>query len=230
MSTPFCEHRIVPRKQRKSGYHHGNLRSELIQTSLQLIQEKGIRALTLREIGARLGVSRSAAYRHFADKAALLSAISEAGFIEFGNALEAAKSAAAPDFASQMDAMGRAYVRFAGENRAHFEVMFSEPLEPGYAAALAADRSFGILEQTIRDGQQSGAVQAGDSNLLARVVWAQIHGISILRLDGDPTAPEFVGFSGNILRGGLSKRSSHGISADRNPETPTRSADSPSVA
>jgi AcrR family transcriptional regulator len=54
--------------QARPTYHHGNLRAALIQGGLELIEEKGVRALTLREIGDRLGVSRSAPYRHFTDK------------------------------------------------------------------------------------------------------------------------------------------------------------------
>jgi AcrR family transcriptional regulator len=190
-------------RKRKPAYHHGNLRAAIIECSLDLIQEKGIRALTLREIGNRLGVSRSAAYRHFADKAALLAAISEAGFVEFGDALEAAKLGAAADFASRIEAMGIAYVRFANDHRSHFEVMFAEPPEPGCPPSEAGARAFGILEQTIREGQQRGEVRAGDSLLLARTVWALVHGTSMLRLDAEQ--PGFVQFSSEILRTGLDK-------------------------
>ena len=155
------------------------------------------------QVGNRLGVSRSAAYRHFTDKAALLSAISQAGFIEFGNVLKAAKDGAPTDFASRMDAMGVAYVRFVREHRAHFEVMFGEPPAPGSPAAEAGARAFGILEQTIREGQECGEVRPGDSKLLARAVWAMSHGISTLRLDGDAAEPRFIRFGSGILRIGL---------------------------
>src|SRR5271170_2322431 len=143
----------MPRKRR--AYHHGNLRAALIETSLELIEKKGVPALTLREIGARLGVSRSAAYRHFEDKAQLLAAISEAGFEQFADALELAR----------VSAMGLAYVRFAADHRAHFEVMFRPSDEPRMSPAGA--RAFAILEDTVREGQQSGDVRAGDSTALA---------------------------------------------------------------
>jgi AcrR family transcriptional regulator len=203
LSTPFCEHNVVTRKKPKPAYHHGNLRAELIDCGLRLIQEKGIRALTLREIGTRLGVSRSAAYRHFADKAALLSSISEAGFIEFGNALETAKFSTSDDFRSRLQAMGAAYLQFASEHRAHFEVMFGEPPEPGCPPSEAGARAFGILEQTIREGQERGEVRAGDSTVLARCVWAMVHGASMLQLDSAPGAPPFNDFSSEILMTGL---------------------------
>src|SRR5687767_1574078 len=61
-------------------YHHGNLRRALLDDALATIRTDGVEAVTLREIGARLGVSRTALYRHFADKQALLTAVATEGF------------------------------------------------------------------------------------------------------------------------------------------------------
>src|SRR5450755_4112149 len=110
--------------KRKRAYHHGDLRATLIEMGLEIVEEKGVQALTLREIGARAGVSRMAAYRHFANKHDLICAISEAGFSQFADAIAAAKSSASPDFASRMSAMAAAYVHFADEHRAYYDVMF----------------------------------------------------------------------------------------------------------
>lgn len=193
----------MPRKRR--AYHHGNLRASLIEAGLDLIEKKGIQALTLREIGTRLGVSRSAAYRHFTDKAHLLGEICEAGFTQFADALQSARDTAAPDFASRLSAMGLAYVRFAADHRAHFEVMFGQAYEP--RASVSGARAFGVLEGTIREGQQSGDVRTGDSAALARMVWSTVHGISMLKLSRD-LSPEgagtiFTNFCTEILRAGL---------------------------
>ncbi|MBZ5605079.1 MAG: TetR/AcrR family transcriptional regulator [Acidobacteriia bacterium] len=184
------------------------MRAALIECGLELIQEKGVEALTLREIGSRLGVSRSAAYRHFADKAALIEAVTEAGFLTFGDALQAAKDNTSGDFWTRMNAMARAYVRFANEHRPYFEVMFAVPPQPGCASAIAGERAFAILEQTIREGQEIGEIRPGDSTMLARAVWAQVHGISTLRLDA--TDPDFVALSSEVLRKGLSVSTSSG--------------------
>jgi AcrR family transcriptional regulator len=164
-----------------------------------LIEENGIRALTLREIGKRLGVSRSAAYGHFKDKVALLSAISDAGFAEFGKSMEAAKTGA-EGFAAQMDALAIAYARFASEHRAHFEVMFNALIEAGGGAAVENGRVFTILKETIREAQERGEVRQGDPALFARVVWALVHGASMLRTYADPT---FIRLSSEILRSGM---------------------------
>jgi AcrR family transcriptional regulator len=197
---------VFVKKKEKPPYHHGNLRAALIASGVELIEENGVRALTLREIGARVGVSRSAAYRHFADKAALLAAIREAGFIEFEKVLKAAKEGAGDDFARAMDAMGMAYVRFAEEHRAHFDVMFHLPPDQAIAQSEAGARAFAILQQTIREGQQSGQVREGDPTQLARAVWSLTHGVSMLRLKAESPEDSFIQFGSEVLRTGLAKR------------------------
>ena len=210
MST-LGENGFVRRRKPKTRYHHGNLRAALIQCGLELIERKGIHALTLREIGKQLGVSRSAAYRHFKDKAALLSAISEAGFLEFGNVVEAGRKDAGKGFATQMDAMALAYARFADEHRAQFELMFAALLETG-AAEIGGGRNLRILEEIIREAQQAGEVRQGDPVLLARVVWALVHGASMLRMSEDSEEPAFIRFSTEALRSGLSNRQMPSVS------------------
>jgi AcrR family transcriptional regulator len=169
---------------KKKTYHHGNLRAALIEAGLKLIASKGVPALTLREIGARVGVSRMAAYRHFSDKSALIAAIREAGFLKFGDALQQACDEAGSRFVPRMAAMTSAYVAFARQNPAYFDVIF----ETSNAArqpvgSVAGERAFHVLERTILDGQASGEVRPGDPELLACAAWALVHGISALHLD-----------------------------------------------
>jgi AcrR family transcriptional regulator len=185
----------------KPAYHHGNLRAALIQAGLDVIAEQGVRALTLREIGARSGVSRMAPYRHFANKEELLYAISEAGFTQFGDALEEARNSTAPDFPSRMTAMALAYVRFASEHQAYYQVMFphqgSEPVRQGPAGA----RAFAVLEETVREGQLSGDVRPDPPVDIARLVWSTVHGISTLGLEKDPGP--LTAFCARVLLDGL---------------------------
>jgi AcrR family transcriptional regulator len=179
----------------KKVYHHGNLREALIATGLQLIAAKGVRALTLREIGSLAGVSRTAAYRHFEDKSDLLAAISEAGFAQFADALDCATRSTTDAF-GRLNAMALAYVQFATDHPAYIEVMFG-PSNIAPAGGSGA-RAFEILVQTIREGQQTNELRAGDPVLLAQAVWAQVHGISMLRFGTD-----FVPFSSDVLRSGI---------------------------
>ncbi len=200
--------RASPARRR---YHHGHLRERLIEAGLELIQQKGVSALTLREIGARVGVSRMAAYRHFADRAALLAAISEAGFVRFGDWLEEARESAPRGrdaFTARMRAMAAAYVRFAAAHPAHYQVMFGTVSDPHTRPpSVPAARSFSILEDTIREGQATGVVRAGSSTDLARAVWCMVHGISTLastgRLGPDSADARLTLFCADILERGL---------------------------
>src|SRR5919106_2335734 len=127
----------IARKPRRS-YHHGNLRRALLDEALVTIRDDGVDGLTLREIGARLGVSRTALYRHFADKRALLTTVATDGFRALRQQLVAAwEGGGRGPTASQ--AMGVAYVQFAVANPSHYRVMFSrfvdpQPQEPALAA------------------------------------------------------------------------------------------------
>jgi AcrR family transcriptional regulator len=194
----------------KRPYHRGNLRDSIINESLALIAENGVRALTLREIGARLGVSRMAPYRHFTDKAALLAAISASGFRQFADALEEALGKAGEGFKERGEAMAVAYVRFAMEHRAHFEVMFGGGGEPQYLdeqGEIEANRAFSVLEAAVSEGQRRGEVIEGDSAALAKVLWALVHGISALGFEQKPKQEswkaDFTRFCAGVLQSGL---------------------------
>ena len=69
-------------------YHHGDLRRALVDQAVRTIQRHGVERLTLREVGRQLGVSRTALYRHFADKSALLAAVAAEGFRTFRLSLQ----------------------------------------------------------------------------------------------------------------------------------------------
>src|SRR3954451_1530991 len=103
----------------KRGYHHGDLERALVDTALRMIQEEGLDALTLRGVGARLGVSRTALYRHFDDKEALLARVASEGFKRFHEALAAAVARAEAAGTDPMLAMAAAYQRFARANPSH---------------------------------------------------------------------------------------------------------------
>ena len=207
MSTFLCENSFVRR-----AYHHGNLREALIRQGVRLIEENGVNALTLREIGDRAGVSRTAAYRHFSDKSELLTAISEAAFTEFANALEAARNSAAPNAFDRLDAMGRAYLRFAAEHRAYYEVMFGLGCDIGarkVGGSPEGARAFGVLAGTIMEGQIRGEIRAGDTRMIATVIWATSHGIATLRQDiglgTEEAAAQLMATLSELLRHGLAK-------------------------
>jgi AcrR family transcriptional regulator len=168
-------------------YHHGDLRRALLEEAVRTIRDDGVAALTLRAVGARLGVSRTALYRHFADKSALLNAVSEEGFRRLGDALEGAWDEAGHGVAG-FEAQGQAYVRFALDNPAHYRVMFgvwTSRAEDDSALRAAGTRAFELLVNALAELQRQGIVRPDDSAVaIARYVWAAVHGIAMLGIDG----------------------------------------------
>src|SRR5690606_6940165 len=98
-----------PARKRAGQYHHGGLRDALIRATVATIQRDGVDAVTLRAVGAVLGVSRTALYRHFTDKADLLAAVAAQGFEALGHALVTAWDERGHDLDGLRE-MGRAYV------------------------------------------------------------------------------------------------------------------------
>jgi AcrR family transcriptional regulator len=177
------------RKQRRA-YHHGDLRRALLDEALATIRAEGVNALTLREIGARVGVSRTALYRHFADKAALLAAVATEGFRTLRQELVTAWEGGRGKEAFQ--AMGAAYVRFAVANPSHYRVMFGGFVHrqaPGPELAAEAAGAFQALVDAVAALQRNAVVPRDDTLLMARYVWAVVHGVAMLGIDGQLREP-----------------------------------------
>jgi AcrR family transcriptional regulator len=180
-----------PRRKPRNAYHHGNLREALVDQAVRTIHRAGVEALTLRDVGASLGVSRTALYRHFADKTALLAAVATDGFRALRADLQAAWDGEGHGRAG-FEAQGMAYVRFARANPGHYRVMFG-----GFVAkadcdpelTVEASGAFGVLLAALRELQQQELVRAGDPEALALFVWSTVHGVAMLAIDGQLTRP-----------------------------------------
>jgi AcrR family transcriptional regulator len=173
-----------PRRKSRDRYHHGDLRRALLDEALRTIQQDGVDALTLRTIGGRLGVSRTALYRHFTDKRALLSSVATEGFRLLTDRLLNAWNAGG---IRGFNAMGVAYIRFAMGNPSHYRVMFggfvdNGPRDDDLMRESAA--AFQALVDAIVALQREGAVRKDDPLQLAQFIWAAVHGVSMLIIDG----------------------------------------------
>ncbi|WP_323874332.1 TetR/AcrR family transcriptional regulator [Streptomyces sp. 3212.3] len=124
-------------KRRPSGQHHGDLRNALEQAALALVKERGPHGFTLAEACRRAGVSVSAPYKHFADREALLASLALKGYEEQYRRYRTAV-AAGTDVAEQLAAFAAAYVRFAAEERALFDITFLAGLDKSRHPELAA--------------------------------------------------------------------------------------------
>ena len=173
-----------PRRKPRDRYHHGDLRRALLDEALRTIQQDGVDALTLRTIGVKLGVSRTALYRHFTDKRALLSSVATEGFrLLTKRLLNAWKAGGIRGF----NAMGVAYIRFAMGNPSHYRVMFGGFVDDGPRdddLMRESTAAFQALVDAIVALQQEGAVRKDDALQLAQFIWAVVHGVSMLIIDG----------------------------------------------
>jgi len=191
-------------------YHHGDLRRALVTEAVRTIQAKGVDALTLRAVGQKLGVSRTALYRHFADKSALLAAVAAEGFRTLRLQLvrsweDGGRSAEA------FNAMGVAYVTFAITHPSHYRVMFGGFVRDGTTDLELAQEGAGAF-QALVDAlvtlQRNGLLRQDEPFLLARFIWAIVHGLAMLIIDrrlgpGAPEPDELVRFALARLRTGI---------------------------
>lgn len=206
---------LRPRRAPRTGsrrYHHGNLRRALIQEAVRVVQADGVEALTLRAVGQAIGVSRTALYRHFADKVSLLAAVACEGFRTLRTALLAAQEHVREDPA----AIGVAYVQFAVAHPSHYRIMFGA----GFVDRCARDPAlteeaagaFQVLVDAVVSQQRAGRVREDDPVQLARFIWALVHGIARLAIDGqlrgsDADAERLTRYSLGRMRTGIAVRS-----------------------
>lgn len=160
-------------------YHHGDLRNTLLEVADQLIDEGDAGAFSLREVARRAGVSAPAAYRHFSDKQALLAAVAQKGFEDFGRALSEAVAAAGDPLA----AMGQAYVRFAVARPGRFRLMYGPTIaERGRYPELQA--AWMAASEAMRAALMARSPSAPDAAVTSLKLWCMVHGLSQLLLDG----------------------------------------------
>ena len=175
------------RGKAKGAYHHGDLAGSLLDAVDDIAARFGLEAVTLRACARLIGVSPSSAFRHYADKRALMPAFAARALDRLSEALERARAdapGAGRDGDDAFVAVGLAYVGFAIEHPAFFRAMWREETlyasDAAYAAAVArlvarVQRGFaGTIEDRDPDGLEP-------SELLA---WSAVHGLAGLFVDG----------------------------------------------
>ncbi|MYQ37563.1 transcriptional regulator, TetR family [Streptomyces sp. LamerLS-316] len=169
-------------------YHHGDLRAACLQAARELLEEDGSAGLSLRAVARRAGVSATAPYRHYADREALVSAVAAEGYRELAGHLATAHPA--PSTPDELADVAVAYVQFALEHPALFRAMFAEPCDPTSEERVAATAA---ISEYVR-GIVRATFPSVDAEALSTTVWALVHGLAFLHLDGklDASSPEVV--------------------------------------
>lgn len=165
-------------------YHHGDLEQAIIATARQMLERHGIAELSLREIAKQIGVSHQAPYKHFASKADVLLAIWTEGFTWLAAETRRATARHPRSARLQLEEAALAYVRLALASPAVYQLMFGGQIRPEQVAteqkAVAAE-AFTALASIF---QPAGAAPTNTAKLRAQQVWAMVHGIASLRING----------------------------------------------
>lgn len=175
-------------------YRHGDLRQALIAAGLELARAGGPDAVVLREATRRVGVSPNAAYRHFADRHALLVAVSAAAQGQVADSMLAETAVdktddPATDARLRLRAVGTGYLRFAREQPGLFRTAFSVPDDlansgsPAKAGA-AGLTPFQILSQTLDQLETAGELPHERRAYAELHAWSAVHGLGMLIIDG----------------------------------------------
>ena len=168
----------------KTGYHHGNLRSVLLEHALQELKENGVEALSLRKVARRAGVSHAAPAHHFGNARGLLTALTARGFRLFAEALAAARGRAKGQGQNALTAAGVGYVEFALAHPELFSLMFASA-KPDFGEAELDAASMIAFEHFLAAVEESGAGRASDEtgvNVAAMKAWSTVHGLAVLLL------------------------------------------------
>jgi AcrR family transcriptional regulator len=186
----------MSRRQDASGtsYHHGDLRRQLVQEALAMVEGEGVEALSLRKLAERVGVSQTALYHHFRDKQALLCALGEEAIALLSGQMRQGL-AEAEGLEARFERFVSIYVKFALEHAELYELLFGRAIWKGNgpeseafrAKARASFRSFAEMGSAL---QAQGYLSPDLNPLrLAQVLWGTLHGLCRMYNDGLAFSP-----------------------------------------
>ncbi|MGI5350537.1 TetR/AcrR family transcriptional regulator [Streptomyces sp. CA-250714] len=167
----------------RAGYHHGDLPAALTAAAIELLDERGMEHVTVREVARRAGVSPGAPFRHFADRQALLTAVADRILADFG---EWQLGMVADVEGSVMRAFGLGFVRFAIRHPRRFELIKSRVFGGSQPAEL--HQRLSDIERVFTDiivaDQQAGVLRPGDPAIVGLAGQAVVYGLAQMITDG----------------------------------------------
>lgn len=149
--------------------------------------DEGVGALSLRKVARQAGVSHAAPYSHFADKQALIAAISTEGFKQLYEQIKSVIEKYWQNPETLLIETAWAYVQFALSEPDRFKLMFSSVLEkekdyPEFVEI--SQENFLQLVNIVETCQQAGVLKSGASDVVAVSIWSTVHGFTSLLLEG----------------------------------------------
>ncbi len=192
----------------KKSYHHGDLHAALLDEAIQMLLETGEESLSIRQLAARIGVSRTAPYHHFRDKQELLCAVAEEGFRRLrATAYEPVASDPSLSPFQQIDRFIDGYLDFALENREFYDLMFGSRLwKSAELTSTLLEGARGIFRDYlgfVENWQAQGVITpAVSTTQFAQLTWSTLHGLCRLMIDGiyvNTESAESIGDAAKLL-------------------------------
>lgn len=173
----------------RTTYRHGDLRRALVDAGYALARDAGPDAVVLREATRRSGVTPSAAYRHFADRRALLAAVCDAAQAALADAIQDEQEAAPDDAVARFLAVGTGYVRFARQEPGLFRTAFSVPDDVGgrgdeVRSGRGGRTPFQLLTDALDRLVEVGELRPEQRAGAEFLAWSAVHGLATLAIDG----------------------------------------------
>ncbi len=172
----------------KQEYHHGNLKEEFLNIAFDYIAKEDVEKLTLKVLSDATGTSRSAIYKHFKNRDALIEKMIVIGFDEFDKASSPILLNKNRPLIDRFHEAGKSYIKFAQENPNLYRLLFGKKyahIREEIMSIKDADCSgFSALKKAIQEGQESGILKKEDSYKQTIVIWSMLHGLSSLLIDG----------------------------------------------
>ena len=172
----------------KIQYHHGNLKKEFLQIAFDFIIADDIDKLTLKILSDKTGTSRSAIYRHFKSKDALIEEMIEQGFEQFDDATSPILKDSSKSLVDRFYLATKYYIQWAKDNPNLYRLLFGNKyahIREEIISIKDEDCSgFGALKLAIEEGQSQGLLKKEDSYKQTIIIWSSLHGLSSLIIDG----------------------------------------------
>ncbi len=174
---------MPPRLARKplNTYHHGDLRDALVEAALREVERAGPEAVSISALAKKLGVSQPAPYRHFADREALLAAVTAAAFRQFSAALR--QSIGKPSRRSKLSRLASATLDFGLRRNGVYRLMFASRImacaPKDTELHAAAMETFDLVLEAM-EAPAVGFLRERH----ALKIWAALHGVVMLAEQG----------------------------------------------
>ncbi len=173
---------------KKNDYHHGNLKEEFLKIAFEFIHKEDVDKLTLKVLSDATGTSRSAIYRHFSSKDALMEEIIRQGFEEFDSITSPMLRDQKTPLVDRFYNTSKVYIEWAKENPNLYRLLFGRKYAYIREEILSIKEetcdAFGALKCTVEEGQEKGILKKDDSLKQSVVIWASLHGLASLIIDG----------------------------------------------